>query len=104
MPDTILGNLVWKITGEKSGFDKSILEAEKKVGAFGKRAEDVGKKLTLGVTAPIVGVGTAAVLTAAKIETQRVAFGKLLQDTEKVQHFLKNLKDSVQKHHFNLKT
>ena len=39
---------------------------------FGEKAVDVGKKLTAGVTVPIVGMGTAAFLFAADLED---AFG-----------------------------
>lgn len=92
MADVVLGNLVWKITGDKSGFDTSISEADKKIKEFGKSATKTGKDLTKFVSLPILGVGTAAVYTAAKIETQRIAFGKLLQDTEKGTELFEELK------------
>ncbi|HEM3176507.1 TPA: phage tail tape measure protein, partial [Streptococcus suis] len=42
----------------------------KKLQSVGSNVTDVGKKLTIGVTTPIIGVGTAAVSTAASFEQQ----------------------------------
>ena len=83
MADFTLGQLVWKITGDNSAFNKSYQESIKKLERFGKASTRIGRSLTTKLTLPLIGLGTAAVVTAGKLETQRVAFGKLLQDTEK---------------------
>lgn len=44
-------------------------ELEKKVSKAGDKMKSVGKKLTLGVTTPVVGLGTAAVVTASNFDT-----------------------------------
>lgn len=43
-------------------------KAEGKLARFGKKATDVGKRLTLGVTAPIVGFGALTLRTASQFE------------------------------------
>jgi TP901 family phage tail tape measure protein len=63
-----LGDLVVRIVGDNSQLDKSIDQSEKRLKDFGKAAEDVGKKLTTFVTLPILGLGTAAIKTAADFE------------------------------------
>ncbi len=57
----------------KLGFDAAKLEAglkqaSTKLGQFAKKAEQVGKNLSIGLTAPIVAFGVAAVRTAGNFE------------------------------------
>jgi tape measure domain-containing protein len=92
MADQVLGNLVWKITGDTSGFDNKISSAAKRMDKFGKTAVKVGSNLTKFSTLPILALGTASVVTAAKIETQRVAFGKLLKDVDRGNKLFEKLK------------
>src|SRR5690625_2163760 len=51
------------------GFSKVFDEFEKKVGKVGETLSDVGKKMTIGVTTPVVGLATAAVKTASDFDT-----------------------------------
>lgn len=48
---------------------------------FGEKAVDVGKKLTAGVTVPIVGAGTAAFLFAADLEDAFGATEQIYKDS-----------------------
>lgn len=47
---------------------KSMENASKKIKNIGTKTTDVGKKLTLGVTTPIVGIGTAAFSMASDMD------------------------------------
>lgn len=80
MPDYTLSA---KITGDSSGFDKAIQNAEKSASSFEKQMESISKKakgigdkisgigtkLTVGVTTPITLAGERAVTTAAEFES-----------------------------------
>ena len=64
MADFNLGQLVWKITGDNSAFNKSYQESIKKLERFGKASTRIGRSLTTKLTLPLIGLGTAAVVTA----------------------------------------
>ncbi len=71
-----LFTLVGKIVLDADGFSEkidSVMSKVESVGsgfqAAGEKISGIGSKLTLGVTAPIVGVGTAAIKTAADFES-----------------------------------
>lgn len=68
MADQVLGNLVWRITGDSTDFDKKLTGASKKLNAFGKKSVKVGKDMTKFITLPLVGLGAAAVKVAADFE------------------------------------
>lgn len=90
MADTLLGNLVWKITGDTKDFDKKLTSSEKTMTGFtGKSA--------LAITAIGVGVGlalakiTSFVKESLKVSTEAqeqiskygVVFGDLGDESEK---------------------
>jgi phage tail tape-measure protein len=92
MANYVAGNLVWKVTGDTSGFDKNVANSEKKIKSFETSISGIGKKMTLFATLPILGLGVAAVKVAGQIETQKVAFGKLLKDVDKGAELFEKLK------------
>lgn len=66
--------LVDKITGGLKKIDRQLLKtassaqkAGKAFSAAGRRMNDIGKNLSLKVTAPIVGLGVAAVKMATDV-------------------------------------
>jgi TP901 family phage tail tape measure protein len=75
---------------------RDLKEAEKSVLGFGGRLQNfgsqlqslggsisgVGKSLSLGVTAPIIGIGTAAVIAATKFESAFAGVRKTVDATE----------------------
>ena len=67
MANTILGNLVWKITGDTTDFDKKINTSESRLSAFSSKAGQIGNKLTLGLTAPLTALGGVAVKAASDL-------------------------------------
>lgn len=72
-----LASLVVKIVADATAFQQGLASAQKAIGSFqqgaakvGSLMADAGKKLTIGVTAPILGFGAAMVKTAADFESQ----------------------------------
>lgn len=63
-----VGSLVVKIGADISGFEKGLNTAQGKLRAFGSQMKSIGSGLTLGLTAPIAGIATAALKSAAGFE------------------------------------
>jgi len=94
--------MVVRIVGDNSDFDKSVDTAEKKFVALGKSFVKVGKALTTFVTLPLVGLGIAAVKSAANIEMQQAAFETMLGSAQDAKKMLTDLKDLAAKTPFQL--
>lgn len=80
MADQILGNLVWKITGDGTDFDRNITASESKLSKFGTKASKIGKSLTKNLTLPIVGLGVVAIKLASDLEESGNAVGVVFED------------------------
>jgi TP901 family phage tail tape measure protein len=65
------------IGGSIDGLEASINKATSKLEAFGKRAEQVGKELSLKLTAPLVLIGTIGVKTFADFDDQMRKVGAI---------------------------
>lgn len=65
----ILETLVVRLSAELGSFDKQMGRAERRVVRFGNRLQSVGQRLSLGITLPVLAIGTAAVRTAADFES-----------------------------------
>ena len=89
--DVKLGRLFWEITGDTTQLAKSIIAGEKQVTDAGKAMAKVGGKLSLFVTAPLLGIGAAALKSAADLEQNRVAFETMLGSAEAAQTLLKDI-------------
>lgn len=97
-----LGDLVVRITGDNSDFDKTVNATEKRFTDLAKTLSNVGKKLTTFVTLPIVGIGLAAVKSAADMEMQQAAFETMLGSAKAAQRMLTDLKDLAARTPFQL--
>lgn len=72
-------NLLVRVGGDFSELQKEMQKAQKYMASAGKQITNIGKTLTLGITAPILGIGVASVKAASDLaEVQNVidvAFG-----------------------------
>jgi tape measure domain-containing protein len=68
-----VGSIYVDIGANIAEFNQKLKSATMKLESFGKKAEQMGRDMTLRVTAPIVGIGTAAVLSFGRLE--RLGFG-----------------------------
>ncbi len=96
MSATIASMLV-SIGADITEFEKSLEDASKSMEKLGKRLTDIGKDLSLYVTAPLAGIGAAAIKMAADMEQSRIAFTTLLGSAEKAGKFLSELADFASK-------
>jgi phage tail tape-measure protein len=68
-----------------------IKGAGKSLKSFGQSVNNVGKKMSLFVTGPLVAMGAIALKNAADFEKQQVAFETMLGSAEKASALLKDL-------------
>lgn len=77
-----LGQAIVKIIADAAGFTTALNKAETQVATFaqnaGAKLQSVGTNLTLGLTAPLVALGTAALTASAKYEQVQVAMTTML--------------------------
>lgn len=89
-----LQELLIKIGADTDGLDK-LDEGLGKVRDSGKKVTDVGKSLTTGVTTPLVGLGAAALTTAAGFESSmndvRAVTGATGQDFDDMSDLAKEM-------------
>jgi TP901 family phage tail tape measure protein len=63
-----VGDLTVKIKGDAKSLESALDTASSKLKATGDKMKSMGNKMTLGVTAPIAGIGIGAIMTGAKFE------------------------------------
>ena len=75
------------LLGNASSLVKALSKADSKLQKFGKKAKDIGKTLSIGVTAPITLAGGFAIKMASDFEEALnkidVAFGKSSKEVQK---------------------
>jgi len=76
MADKVIQSLVYKLIADEADLVKSLKASEKRLDALGDKFISAGKKATLGLTVPIVAIGTAMV--AAAMESEKAT--KLLEN------------------------
>lgn len=92
----VVGELVWKVTGDTSGIDKSIKQTDQKAqglaGNF-KNAMGImaGAIIGAGIAQKIFDIGKASLKAAADMETQTVAFTTMLGSADKAQALIKQV-------------
>jgi tape measure domain-containing protein len=90
---SVLGDMVVRIKGDVTDFNKAIDDSEKRFKASFSNFKKLGENLTKFVTLPIIGIGVAAVKAAADMEMQQAAFETLLGSAEKAKVLLGDLTD-----------
>ena len=95
-----------KITGDATGFDKAIKDAEKSAGSFQKTLGNIGKKLSsagsalqsagkkiTAATAAFAGIAAVGVKYNATMETYATSFEVMTGSAEKAAEVVDELKD-----------
>lgn len=71
MPNILLGDMVWKITGESTQFNKAVADSEKKANRFGQGVSKIGGVIARGfavASTAIAAVGIASLKAASDAE------------------------------------
>ena len=64
-----IGELFVRIRGDITGLERSMSAAQRAVSRFGADMERVGKRLTIGVTAPLAALGALSVRSASQMDS-----------------------------------
>ena len=78
-----LASINIKFAADLKGFSTQMQNAQRDIAKMGEQLTSIGSKLSLGVTAPILGLGAIAVKTAADFETLRTSLLSTFQGNEK---------------------
>lgn len=89
---SLISNLIVAIRGDNADFLKKMSASENAAKQYAQRMHTIGNAMTLAVTAPLVGVGVAALKVSADLETNRLAFDTMLGSAQKSKKFLDELK------------
>jgi len=95
-----LGDLVVKIVGDTADFVRKVEGSSRKMSQFDRDVKRIargmaraGRTLTMGITLPIVGLGAAAIKSAADLELQSAAFETMLGSAEDAALMIQRLTD-----------
>ena len=87
----VVKNLLVRAGADFSELQKEMVKAQKFMKSASKDLEDVGKKLTLGVTTPLLGIGAVAINAASDLEETNSKFNAVFGDMSgTVSEFAKN--------------
>jgi tape measure domain-containing protein len=100
---TQVGSIHYDLDLDTAKFDKASENVSRKLGDLGDKFQNMGKKLSLFVTTPLVGAGGAAIKAASDFEQTTIAFETMLGSGEKAEKMLKDLTEFAVKTPFTLK-
>jgi|GEM_PF-2774751 len=100
---TKIGDMVVRILGDNSNFDKSMDNVENRFKKASETLAKTGKSLTKFVTLPILGIAAASVKAAADMEMSEAAFTTMLGSAEAAKNMLMDLTTFASKTPFGLK-
>ena len=60
MASTTIGDLLVKLRGDTTGFEKSMSRVDARLSKMGKKMTSTGRSITMGLSLPLLGVGVAA--------------------------------------------
>ena len=76
-----VGDLTVKIKGDAKSLESALDTASSKLKKTGDKMKGLGKKMSLGITAPIAGIGIGAIMTGANFEKGMNRVAALTQAT-----------------------
>lgn len=88
-----IGGMFVRIIGDNGEFDDGIDKSEKRLTKFGNTCSNMGKKLSLFVTAPIVAAGVAALKSAGQMQMYQASFETMLGSADKANKIMKEMQE-----------
>mgnify|MGYP001384219034 FL=1 len=98
-----VGELFASLGLDSSGFNRGLDSAGERLEAFGGRIQRLGFMLSAAVTAPLTGLGYAAVTAAGSMEQTRIALTTMLGSATKADRFIRDLQKFAQTTPFEFK-
>lgn len=98
-----VGELFASLGLDSSGFNRGIDSAGERLEAFGGRIQRLGFMLSAAVTAPLTGLGYAAVTAAGSMEQTRIALTTMLGSATKADRFIRDLQQFARTTPFEFK-
>ena len=88
-----LGDLIVKIGADTADFNKQLGRMQRQMRSMTSNFETMGRSMTRSLTLPILGIGAAAVKSAADLESLEVSFISLTGSAEGAAAMMKNLNE-----------
>ena len=99
-----LGDLIVKIGADPTDFNKQLGRMQREMRAMTGNIEALGRSMTRSLTLPIVGLGAAAIKSAADLESLEVSFISLTGSAEGAAAMMKNLNEFAAKTPFQVES
>ncbi|WP_418639659.1 tape measure protein [Winogradskyella sp.] len=97
-----LANINIAFTSNLKQFSTQMENATRQMKKVGKNLQKVGKQMSVGITAPIVGLGGVSLKSAADLEVLETSFESMVGSGSKAKSLLKELTDFTAKTPFQL--
>lgn len=81
--ERVIGRMVYRITGDDTHLRNTLNSSARSLQKAGDRFSTLGRRMTLGVTLPIVGIGTALANAAIEAEETRNKFETAFRGIQK---------------------
>jgi hypothetical protein len=95
-------NVSRKISKSVDRLTAKMSKFQQKIKSAGKSMADLGKKMMLRVSAPIIGFGIAAVKASSDIEDLNIAFETMMHSATKAKNMVESLTDFAARTPFHL--
>lgn len=97
-----IGDLKIKVSAVTMGLRSGLRKAEKSLKKSASKMQGISRKMAMSVSAPIIGIGGAALKASAELEVLETSFGTLTGSTEKAKAIMEDLKDFASRTPFQL--
>lgn len=97
-----LSDLIIKIGADTKELNKGLGDAQRRIQATTGNIQNLGKQMSMGLTLPIVGLGAAALKSAAELQTMETSFISLTGGAEQAAAMMEQLNTFAAKTPFQI--